>query len=58
MGVMVPGLTGLMMPGVLPPSTSSPLSLLLNSKVCCHGVELNESSTTIRNLWASEDWAV
>ena len=30
-GVMVPGLIGVMMPGVLPP-LSSPLSLLLNSK--------------------------
>ena len=42
MGVMVPGLTGVMMPGVLPP-LSSPLSLLLNSKVCSHGVELKLS---------------
>ena len=57
MGVMVPGLTGVMMPGVLPP-LSSPLSLPLNSKVCSHGVEPKLSSTTTRNLWASEDWAV
>ena len=56
MGVMVPGLTGVMMPGDLP--LSSPLSLLLNSKVCSHGVELKLSSTTTRNLWASDDWAV
>ena len=42
MGVMVPGFTGVMMPGVLPP-LSSPLSLLLNSKVCSHGVELKLS---------------
>lgn len=54
MGVMVPGLTGVMMPGVLPP-LSSPLSLPLNSKVCSHGVEPKLSSTTTRNLWASED---
>lgn len=57
MGVMVPGLTGVMIPGVLPP-LSSPLSLLLNSKVCSHGVEPKLSSMTTRNLWASEDWAV
>ena len=57
MGVMVPGLTGVMMPGVLPP-LSSPLSLLLNSKVCSHGVDPKLSSMTTRNLWASEDWAV
>lgn len=56
MGVIVPGLTGVMMPGVLP--LSSPLSLLLNSKVCSHGVEPKLSSITTRNLWASEDWAV
>ena len=42
MGVMVPGLAGVMMPGVLPP-LSSPLSLLLNSKVCSHGAELKLS---------------
>lgn len=41
-GVMVPGLTGVIMPGVLPP-LSLPLSLLLNSKVCSHGVELKLS---------------
>ena len=57
MGVMVPGLMGVMMPGVLPP-LSSPLSLLLNSNVCSHGVEPKLSSMTTRNLWASEDWAV
>lgn len=56
-GVMVPGLIGVMMPGVLPP-LSSPLSLLLNSKVCSHGVEPKLSSTTTRNLCASDDWAV
>lgn len=42
MDVMVPGLTGVIIPGVLPP-LSSPLSLLLNSNVCSQGVELKLS---------------
>ena len=36
-------------------SPLSPLSLLLNSKVCCHGVDPKLSSIHIPNFTASED---
>lgn len=57
MGVMVPGLTGVMTPGVLPP-LSSPLSLLLNSKVCYHGVDPKLSSIHTPNFTASDELSV
>ena len=57
MGVMVPGLMGVMIPGVLPP-LSSPLSLLLNSNVCCHGVDPKLSSIHTPNFTASDELAV
>lgn len=54
-------ITGLMGPTTMPPvppPSSSPLSLLLNSKVSCQGVVPQLSSTTTRNLWDSELRAV
>ena len=54
----IAGFTGVTIGLTILPLSSSPLSLLLNSKVCSHGVEPKLSSTTTRNLWASSLLAV